>query len=125
MAGQILSYETVLNRLLAEVPELRPLYDEHLHDNDEALPHVFLGEVTRYVMQLVRELDQTHDLNFLDPLARVLSFLENAMISPDTRVQELVSVSFLENLDPADDRYTRLKALLGPNLRRELKAYDK
>jgi hypothetical protein len=124
MAEQTISYETVLDGLLATVPELRSLYDEHLHDNDEPLPHVFLGDVTRYVMQLVRAIDSTHDVGLPGPLVRVLSFLEKAMISSDARVQELVSVSFLENLDSADDGYMSLMVLLGPNLRRQLEAYD-
>lgn len=124
MAEKKLSYETVLDRLLAQVPELRPLYDAHLQDNDEALPHVFFGDVTRYVVQLVRAIDRTHDVGPPGPLGRVLSFLEEAMMSPDTRVQELVSTSFLEGLDPTDDTYTTLMALFGPSLRREIEGYN-
>ncbi len=125
MTGRQLQYEDVLPSLLAEVPELRPLYDEHVRDNDQALPHVFFADLTRYVVQLARAVDQAHDVGFPSPLLRVLSFLENTLTSKDVRVQELVSVSFLENLDPADAAYTRLKALLGPRLRRELEAYGK
>ena len=81
MFEQQLCYETIVNRLLTEVPELRPLYDEHLHGNDEFLPHVFFGDVTRYVMQLVRAMDQTRHIGTPDPLGRILRFLEEAMSS--------------------------------------------
>ena len=43
---------------------------------------------------------------------------------PDPDLQELVSVSFLENLDQSDAEYEGIKALLGPNLRRQLAEYE-
>jgi hypothetical protein len=54
---------------------------------------------------------------------RILDFLERALLSPDEKVHELVRASFLENLDPFDKGYENLKAMLGPNLRRELETY--
>lgn len=122
MAGQ-LSYENVTEGLLQRAPELRPLLDEHIQQYDELLPHVFFGDVTRFVMDRVRAEGGAGNH---DPVARrILGFLEDAMASSDENVQELVSVSFLENLDPSDPAYEELKAMLGPNLRRELENYRK
>jgi hypothetical protein len=39
-------------------------------------------------------------------------------------VQELISVSILENLDQDDENYESLKFSLGPSLREELKNYE-
>jgi hypothetical protein len=125
MADQQLSYGNFIDLLLQKVPELRPLRDEHIRQYDELLPHVFFGELTRYVIDQVRaERDGTAQ-GGPEPVARILDFLERAMISSDTKVQELVSVSFLENLDQSDEAYAKLKALLGPTLKRELASYER
>jgi hypothetical protein len=39
-----------IKELLRTVPELQPAYAEHLNDNDTLLPHVFMGDVTRFVI---------------------------------------------------------------------------
>ena len=33
--------------LADEVPEIKTIINEHLRDNDELLPYVFFGDVTR------------------------------------------------------------------------------
>ena len=41
--------ESLISTLVLEIPELRPMLDGHLRDNDgELLPHVFFGDVTRW-----------------------------------------------------------------------------
>ena len=41
--------ESLINTLVVEIPELRPMLDEHLHDFDgELLPHLFFADVTRW-----------------------------------------------------------------------------
>jgi len=42
---------SLIERLLASVPDLRGVYDEHISDNDELLPHVFFGDVTRFAIE--------------------------------------------------------------------------
>jgi hypothetical protein len=108
-----------VNKLLEQVPELRHVYDEHIHNNDELLPHVFLGDVTRYVVQQVY-LGETGPAK---PVERILSVLEQGMGSGDEQVEELVSVSFVENLVEHDDVLASLKGLIGPNLQKEIRNY--
>lgn len=122
MAGQ-LSYENVTEGLLQSAPELQSLLDEHIQQYDELLPHVFFGDVTRFVMDRVRTEGRAANRDAV--VRRILGFLEEAMTSSDENVQELVSLSFLENLDPSDPAYEELKAMLGPNLGRELENYHK
>jgi hypothetical protein len=106
-----------IQHLLDQVPELRPLYEEHLHDYDELLPHVFLGDVTRYVVQQVRSGDTCPS----KLVKRILESLEQCMASGDERAKELVSVSFIENLANHSDVLAKLYGQLGPNLSTELK----
>ena len=110
-----------VNLLLERVPELRSAYDKHVHDYDELLPHVFLGDVTRYVVQQIR-LCETGPAT---PVERILSFLDQCMGSGDEHVKELVSVSFIENLLEHEDAPAGIKGLIGPTLEKEITNYGK
>lgn len=86
------------------------------------LPHVLMGDVTRFVIS-------QHQLELksrsLSPvLDRCLSFLEKAMQADSQEVQELLSVSFLENLAQSDDLYFSIRSRLGPALKAELRSYE-
>lgn len=89
-----IDYENFVQQLLSTVRETRGIYQKHLEDNDETLPHVLLGEITRFIIDSYRRAN-------IELLARILEFLENAISSTDDKVQELVVVSFLENLHQA------------------------
>lgn len=76
--------------LIDHVPELRSVYSEHIEDYDEVLPHVFMGDVTRFIAQQL----QTNISDTLAVVRRILDVLERGMISGDDSVQEIISVSF-------------------------------
>ena len=113
-----LNYKTFVPMLLGNVPELQSVYDQHLLDNEKLLPHVFMGDVTRFVIEIYRQSETRSAPR--DIMRRVLGDLEKAIASSDSELQELVSASFLENLHQADDTYEGIKKLLGPGLRKEL-----
>jgi hypothetical protein len=108
-----------VQHLVSAAPVLAPIYEEHLRDNfNELLPHVFFGDVTRFVIS-----------GFSDRPARrkdaekILALLEQAMASPTEEVLNVLSVSFCENLlgeGPLD----AIRATLGPKLRAELAYYE-
>lgn len=112
--------------LLLQVPELKPVFDEHIHDNDELLPHVFMGDVTRFVVDLHENAlkGDAASTASSDALRRTLDTLESAMRSGNEEVQELIAVSFLENLDQDDVNYTKLRSLLGESLVEQLTKYE-
>ena len=125
MMNDLLSYNSVVNILANKVPELRPVLDEHVRDQfGELLPHVFFGDLTRYVMEQVRQDRNRQPSDSNGVVARILEILEHALISGDEKLRELVVASFLENLDPLEDGYTGLKAILGPNLLHGLEARE-
>jgi len=120
MTDQQLTYSNVLDLLLQQIPELRPLFDKHLKDQfGEPLQHVFFGDLTRYTIEQVRAAETNIDQNSLSVAKRILDFLEHAMNCSDGLVPELVSVSFLENLRPGDKACQKLTTMFGPNLRRQ------
>ena len=111
-----------IDQLLERVPELRAVYEEHVHDYDELLPHVFLGDVTRYVVQRVRSGETTFST---EPIRRVLESIEQYLASGDEEVEELAWVSFAENLSEHEDVLTFLRGMIGPNLAKALKQYGR
>jgi|SRR6185437_5503183 len=72
-----------------------------LADYNELLPHSFMAEVTRSIV--------VHD-----PDARVLDALERNLANGDNEVQNVVSATFVENLEPEDEP---VRATLGLKLR--------
>jgi hypothetical protein len=110
-----------VNRLVKQVPELLSLYDEHIRDNKEILPHVYFGDVTRYVVQQIRS-GQTGPAT---PVERILNYLEECIASGDEDVKELVVASFIENLMGEDDVVTCIKGQIGPYLKKEFKDFGK
>lgn len=115
-----------VSELVRTVPELSSRLSEHLSDYDELLPHVFMGAVTQFVMELNSQASKNPGANAADGLVvdRIVACLERGMKTGDERVQELIGVSFLENLDQTDPYYPVLRQRLGEKLRKELRFHE-
>jgi hypothetical protein len=113
--------KALVARVVAAAPGLRSAYDEHISSNDELLPHVFFGDVTRFVAGAFA----TGPGGGRGGAERILQVLEEAATSGDSSVVELISVSFLENLDSRSAAYREIRTAMGPTLRRELARYEK
>jgi hypothetical protein len=105
----IVTYENLADDLLTNVPELRKMYEEHLADYDQVLPHVLLGDMVRYMVLVSKE---THDLS--TRLKRIVDWIEKAVEIGDERVREAIVVSFLENLDKYESEGRQIESRLGP-----------
>ena len=93
---------------------MKSIYDEHLNDNEMLLPHVFMGDLTRFVIAEAE-----------NPLARVpvgtlLAHLEGGIRNGSDEVKELIIVSFVENLIGETTTLKVLKPAMGPSLKREV-----
>lgn len=110
--------DNFVSELLKQVPELRPAMDKHVSENDEILPHVFFGDVARFALQEAF-------MRRSDALRRLLNDLELAMTCGNDEVQNVIAVSFLENLGPPGESFDQIRLLLGPCLSRELKNFWK
>ncbi len=116
------TFDNVLEHLLARVPELAEAYAEHVTTYDEPIAYVFIGDVRRFAMALARG-----DTSVLpvgadpdDVLHRLFGFLEEASCSQDQSAREFVGAGFMEAMDPADPTFKTLVSLMGPETRRQL-----
>jgi hypothetical protein len=94
---------------------LAELLAEHKRDNDETLPHVFMGDVTRFAGDLAKRGGAD-----TDTLEAILAAIERAVTSGVADVDELAVVSFLENLHQTGDAYGEIARRLGPKSREAL-----
>ncbi len=117
MGSDELTYAGIEKRLLEILPEFEAAHQEWLTRYDSGLPHCVFGTLTQYVIDEYRK----GSVGPGTPFDRALRFLEEAMGAKDIEVQNLVWVSFLENLHIAGKDFEAIKARLGPRLRATLK----
>ncbi len=77
--------------LVQNFNNLGPILIEHVSDNDEILPHVFLGDVTRYVLA-----DGIQHANSY-------AFLMIDLQKEKRTLRDLIAVSFIENLESEEE----------------------
>jgi len=111
--------EVLVRDMVERFPVLGADLVEHLEDNfGELLPHVFLADLMRRVVEL-------HDAG-LDPrqdegAKRIIDYLEDRFRSGDDQVQELISTGFVEVLPREGEPGYGVRSLLGPELSAEAK----
>jgi hypothetical protein len=107
-------------KFVEALPELCGEWEEHLSDFGEALPHVFFGDVSRFVTRIVGTDDA-------DVLARVCDALERLAAHDDESVVNLIHVSFIENLMWGDETeqaaLRQLERCCGPALRARIREF--
>ena len=92
--------------LAARHPAVEGLRREHVEFNEELLPHVLFGDVTRYAAELAREsAEQPRARKRLHALLADLDVALAEASDGDDEVATLVWVSFVENAQgvPGDD----------------------
>lgn len=104
--------ETFVRKLIEIEPKLEEHYRQHVADNDTLLPHVFMGDVTRYILA-----ERARDV---ESIKRVLGFFESELASKDPAVRELIGASFVENLNGEQKARMELEQYMGSRLRREV-----
>lgn len=114
--------EDFVRALVERFPRLAPLLEEHLADNfGELLPHIFLGDVVRWVLTLMATARAEGSLTAQRELRQFLSHLEDTYASENEELQELLSVSFLENLPRPGEEGAEIRTQLGPTLTQQLR----
>ncbi|WP_443750460.1 DUF7674 family protein [Asticcacaulis solisilvae] len=89
-------------------PELSELFQEHVDYHEEILPHVFFGDVTRFVEECVKsDKDQDHQA-----LRKLVEVIEQGLSEHDPDVDNLIYVSFIENVPEMSD----ILPIAGPKL---------
>lgn len=110
---------SLVHELAAKMPPLRAQLEQHVADYEEVLPHVFMGDVSRYAIEQYRQYaggagDAGESLRLL------FSVTEVAAQDGDEDLKDLISVSFLENIAAELADYPEFRAFLGPVLSQEL-----
>lgn len=96
-------------QLVAAVPELAPLLDEHLRDQDgELLAYLFMGDVAGWL----------HETSATTPgrVGEVLAWLDGRFTDGTFDERNLIDVGIIEML-PARPEGSRILAMLPPTLR--------
>jgi hypothetical protein len=77
---------------------------EHLDDCDDLLPHVFVAELTRHLLR--------------EPIDRapIVQFLNDSLSSGDREIADLISASFVENIEDRDHLSRLLNGVAGSSL---------
>lgn len=112
--------EAFVAGLVAAVPALRQLADDNRYGyHDVVLAHPFLGEVVQREVELLTG-DASPEAGPVpdDPVAEVRSVLDHveATLGSDPAVDELVRVSFVENLPYPGEPGEEIVTMLGPRL---------
>ena len=94
-------------QLTRHFPELASLLQEHIADYDEILPHVFMADVARYVLTEERGRVQ------------IVSHLDGSLRDQGNDIQNLIAVSFVENLATNEDLERALTGVEASALRNE------
>jgi hypothetical protein len=112
----------LVGELAYNVPELLPLLEEHLEDQDgEVLPHIFMADVERWVEAgLVDEVGESRPA-----VRKLLALLEDAVVEgADESVIEVIHASFLEHLPQPGEPCAELREMLGPRLTARLRLIE-
>jgi len=107
------------DRLVERFPELRGLLADHRQYHGETLPHVLMGNVTRWAV------GEYHD-GRREAIAGLADWLEAEYPSASSYVEDLIDDSFLENLPwPPHPEAAAIAQLLGPRLKQSLQDMQK
>jgi len=99
------------------VPGFSAIHEDHVAANDERLPHVLMADLVAYIEEQAAAGDSA-------PANAALSLIDRAYETGVPDLQELISVSFLENLDPKVPSYEGMKRRMGKALLAELELYE-
>ena len=114
-----ISYDAFPQLLRDRVAGFDAVYAEHLEDYDEVLPHVLVGDLLRFITEVVvRENSLNAAVN------EAMRLLEEAASGSDPRLQELVAVSFVENLEPQECGFDLIRGAMGPVLAEQYQVYE-
>ena len=89
----------IVRELVAEVPELQPVLDDHLAEQEgELLPYLFVGDVAQWL----------HERSSTDSalVGEVLARLEARYAAGDFETKNLIDVGVIEMLPPVPDGAT-------------------
>ena len=107
-----LDLDHFVKKLRTDVRGFVRIYDQHVSYYQQVLPHVLLGDLAHYLNSVART-DGPERM----ALDEAVALLECGLGSADTKLQELIAVSFLARLDPEDEDFAPIRARFGERLK--------
>lgn len=107
--------ETFVHEVASLHPALADDLRVHLGDDGELLPHVYFGDVVRFVEASTHARAERPD--DFDAVTALLERIEDCLQHAGPDVLDLLHASFLEPLSYEPDVFAVLKPLFGPRLR--------
>jgi|SRR5437867_10541335 len=109
-----------LRNLAVAIPELKPILEEHLQDNNnKVIPYVYLGA---YVWPWFLSLFNSGTDEGLQLCKQYVAALETELARHDEETSNLIAVEFLEWL--VHGQHEPIRAILPPLLRGELERME-
>lgn len=118
-------YTEFMKRLVEKTPGFAQRYQRHVEVNHGVLAYVLLGDLARWLVHQVE-----HALSHKESWARVEEMLDDVLSYMESEWQhseglrELISVSFLENLDLDSPSYPWFRSKMGPSMRTQMKVIE-
>ncbi len=114
-----LTYDNVVEVLVARVPELQPIYEELLdHDDGEILRYPFIAHVAWFAEALAAQVAE--DPTAADTLRRLAAVLEEIVTSKKPYLHDLMAAGFVEAMNPDAPGFDHVVGLMGPASRAEV-----
>ena len=102
--------EGLARRLVGDFPELAPVMEEHLDDQEgELLPYLFMADVARWA--------QSEYASAADSVGRVADWLDREFAEAEPAEKDLIGLGFVEAI-PLPPEGAPLLLRLGPHLTR-------
>jgi hypothetical protein len=119
----LLTYDVVARQLVQRVPEFDTIFQTHLQECGQVLPHVLFGNLVAFTKNLYRTFKQgtASAQNSLGVLIRTLDFIEEAAHSQDPKVIDLLLSSFMEIFDLSNTDDQSITVMLGPESQKLLR----
>jgi hypothetical protein len=113
-----LDFDHFVEKLRTDVRGFGRIYDQHVSYYRQVLPHVLLGDLARYLKLVAR--NKGPERIALD---EAVALLECGMGSADSKLRELVALSFLARLDPEDEDFEPIRARFGERLEEQYQVH--
>lgn len=111
-----------MNQFVERLPFARDVYENHLREHEEVLPHILMADLRGLFVKLV-------DARREEDVKRLLQGVETLAASPSESIRNVVDISFIEDLflgDPREKRaLQRARSLLGPATAAQLAATER
>lgn len=109
------NYNSIVDYIGGEIPGFEDYYKSDLsYMKGDYAPHIVFGSLTRFFLQEIEKMIEG-DNESKERVGRMIHIIEELVDCGSEEIEEVVFVSFLENLDQATkNHYEYIKSILGP-----------